>query len=179
MTIKDVVHMPGSSCNLFSLTKRLNQRWTLGGNSDSIWLKKGGQKIVFDIKIKTPKGAIYAIYTKRHPSGTSEVATVGRDPSKPVDVQTTHGTMGHINKVDSRKSIKHLGYEIKQDMMSTCGACAEAKTKQKNLPSRVETSTKVLQVKEEVKTINKRMHLDISTIKAPVGICMTVTKLQW
>eukprot|EP00957_Ditylum_brightwellii_P099460 7576375-Ditylum_brightwellii.AAC.1 len=40
--------------------------------------------------------------------------------------------------------------------MSTCEACAEAKAKQKRLPSRVETIT-----------------------KAPTGICTTVTKLQW
>eukprot|EP00957_Ditylum_brightwellii_P182996 13938327-Ditylum_brightwellii.AAC.2 len=63
--------------------------------------------------------------------------------------------------------------------MPTCGACAKAKAKQKSLPSRVEISTKVVQVKEEVKTINKRMHSDISTIKAPAGICTTVTKPQW
>eukprot|EP00957_Ditylum_brightwellii_P164726 12541910-Ditylum_brightwellii.AAC.1 len=74
--------------------------------------ERGLKKI--DIKIKTPKGAIYTIYINRHPVGTSEVATVGRDPSKPVDVQAAHGMIGHINEVDSHKSIKHLGYEIKQ-----------------------------------------------------------------
>eukprot|EP00957_Ditylum_brightwellii_P186547 14203233-Ditylum_brightwellii.AAC.1 len=83
-----------------------------------------------------PKGAIYAIYIKRHPTGTSEVATVGRDPSKLVDMQAAHGMMGHINEVDSYKIIKHIGYEIKQEIMLTCGACAEAKAKQKSLPSR-------------------------------------------
>eukprot|EP00957_Ditylum_brightwellii_P026824 2028146-Ditylum_brightwellii.AAC.1 len=126
-----------------------------------------------------PKGAFYAIYIKRHPAGTSKVATVGRDPSKPVDVQVAHGMMGHINEFDSCKSIKHLGYEIKQETMSTCRSCAEAKVKQKSLSSRVETSTKMMRVKEEVKTVKKRIHLDILTIKAATGICTTVTKLQW
>eukprot|EP00957_Ditylum_brightwellii_P092230 7021209-Ditylum_brightwellii.AAC.1 len=95
-----------------------------------------------------------------------------------VDLQAAHGMMGHIKEVDSCKSTKHLRYEMKQEIMSTCGACAEAKAKQKSLPSRVETSTKVVQVKEEVKTVSERMHLDISTIKAPAGICTTVTKPQ-
>eukprot|EP00957_Ditylum_brightwellii_P076270 5797437-Ditylum_brightwellii.AAC.1 len=63
--------------------------------------------------------------------------------------------------------------------MSTCGVYDEAKAKQKSLPARVETSTKVVREKEEVKTVNKRMHLDISTIKAPAGIRTTVTKPQW
>ena len=36
ITIKDVVHMPGSGYNLFSLTKRLDQGWQLGGDNNSI-----------------------------------------------------------------------------------------------------------------------------------------------
>eukprot|EP00957_Ditylum_brightwellii_P051246 3885440-Ditylum_brightwellii.AAC.1 len=54
-TTKEVVHMPKAGYNLFSLTKRLGQGWTLGGDSNAIWITKGSVKIIFDIKIKTPK----------------------------------------------------------------------------------------------------------------------------
>eukprot|EP00957_Ditylum_brightwellii_P038829 2934841-Ditylum_brightwellii.AAC.1 len=64
-TIKDVVHMPNAGYNLFSLTKRLEQGWALGGGSSTIWITKGNAKITFNIKIKTPKGVIFAIYFKR------------------------------------------------------------------------------------------------------------------
>ena len=36
VTIKDMVHMPGSSFNLFSITKRLEEGWKLGGDSNKI-----------------------------------------------------------------------------------------------------------------------------------------------
>ena len=58
MTIKAVVHMPGSKFNLFSIAKRLEEGWKLFGDSNKIWIENGHDKITFDIKIKTPKGAI-------------------------------------------------------------------------------------------------------------------------
>ena len=64
-TIKDVVHTPNSRFNLFSVTKRMQDGWILGGDKESMWLTKGDQKINFDIKISTPKGALFCIYFKR------------------------------------------------------------------------------------------------------------------
>ena len=49
-TIKQVVYVPGSNFNLFSLSKRLENGWKLGGDATAIWLAKGGNKITFDIK---------------------------------------------------------------------------------------------------------------------------------
>ena len=37
----------------------------IGGNANAIWLEKGDYKILFDIKIKTPKGALFCAYFKR------------------------------------------------------------------------------------------------------------------
>jgi len=54
-TIKELVYVSGSSFNLFSLSKRLENGWKLGGDAKAIWLEKGEYKILFDIKIKTPK----------------------------------------------------------------------------------------------------------------------------
>ena len=50
-----MVYSPESEFNLFSLTKRLDTGHVLGGDRDSIWISKGDHKLVFDIKIKTPK----------------------------------------------------------------------------------------------------------------------------
>ena len=38
MIIDDMVVMPNSEFNLFSISKRLEKGWKLGGNSDAIWL---------------------------------------------------------------------------------------------------------------------------------------------
>eukprot|EP00957_Ditylum_brightwellii_P047434 3603209-Ditylum_brightwellii.AAC.1 len=63
--IEGIVHLPQAGYNLFSITKQLDEGWALGGGAEAIWLKKGKQKIMFDINIKTPKGTIFVIYLKR------------------------------------------------------------------------------------------------------------------
>ena len=65
-------YIPKENFNLFSLTQRMKQGWTLGRNDESIWLEKGGNRITFDIVITTPKGAIYCAYLCQQ---GSEVAT--------------------------------------------------------------------------------------------------------
>ena len=47
------------------MNKQLNGGYALGGNKSSIWFEKGNDKIVFDTKNKTPKGAIFTAYFKR------------------------------------------------------------------------------------------------------------------
>jgi hypothetical protein len=60
--MSDVKVVPDNKFNLFSITKRLNSGWKLGGDTNSIWLSKGNNKVVFDLKIKTKGGSIYAMY---------------------------------------------------------------------------------------------------------------------
>eukprot|EP00957_Ditylum_brightwellii_P076350 5802770-Ditylum_brightwellii.AAC.1 len=86
--------------------------------------------------------------------------------------------MGHVNEADTHKSVKHLGYEVKKGALSPCEACAEAKAKQKSLPTRVVTIVTVIKPKIKVGKVNEQMHLDISIIKAPAGVNVTVDKLQ-
>eukprot|EP00957_Ditylum_brightwellii_P101705 7751076-Ditylum_brightwellii.AAC.1 len=77
--IKDAVHIPNAGYNLLSLTKRLEQEWALGGDSNVIWITKGNAKIAFDIKIKTPKGAISAMYFKCKETTSEEMLALGTD----------------------------------------------------------------------------------------------------
>jgi hypothetical protein len=57
--ITDVSHLPEGNFNLFSLTRLQKKRWTLSGNSDYIKLQKGGNSLLFNIVVNTPKGALY------------------------------------------------------------------------------------------------------------------------
>jgi hypothetical protein len=36
------------------------------GNSEKIWIEKGEHKIVFDIRIETPEGLIFALHHKQN-----------------------------------------------------------------------------------------------------------------
>eukprot|EP00957_Ditylum_brightwellii_P193164 14708329-Ditylum_brightwellii.AAC.1 len=60
--------------------------------------------------------------------------------------------------------------------MEKCVACAESKAQQKNLPTRIEVVKKEVRIKEVPKKVNEHMCLDISTIKAPANVKVTVTK---
>eukprot|EP00957_Ditylum_brightwellii_P182152 13878236-Ditylum_brightwellii.AAC.1 len=51
--------------------------------------------------------------------------------------------------------------------------------KQKSLTSRTEIVKRVAIKKDTPKQVNERTNLDISTIKAPVGVKVTVKKPQW
>ena len=177
--IKDIVHLPQSGYNLFSLTKRLEDGWTLGGNANAIWITKGKLKVTFDIKIKTPKGAIFAIYLKRKVNDDKEVAAVMPDKNKSISTTVAHGLTGHINETDSKKIVKHLGYKVSRGSAPKCEPCAQSKAKQKSLPSRITVIKKVVQPKAIAATVNEHIHLDISTIKAPAKLNIKVIRPNW
>jgi hypothetical protein len=59
--MSDVKVVPDNKFNLFSITKRLNSGWKLGGDEKSMWLSKGKNKVVFDLMIKTKGGYIFAM----------------------------------------------------------------------------------------------------------------------
>jgi hypothetical protein len=61
----DVTFIPTGKYNLFSLTKMMKGGWKLNGDDNTIYLMKDDKTIVFDIKIPTPKGVLYAMYLKR------------------------------------------------------------------------------------------------------------------
>ena len=127
--IKDMVYSPGSEFNLFSLTKRLDDEWILGGNKKCIWISQGNKKIVFDIKIVTPKGAIFAAYFKRKMRKSEKVAAVMADKRREITAEAAHGLVGHINDHKGRQVVQYLGFKIARKVMTPCGACAEAKAK--------------------------------------------------
>ena len=60
-----------------------------------------------------------------------------------------------------------------------CVACATAKAKQKSLPKNEIILKKEVHLKEKSKEVNERMYIDISTVKSPKSVSVTVTKPQW
>ena len=44
-TIKDMVYSPNSKFNLFSITKRLEDGYELGGDKEAIWISKGEKRL--------------------------------------------------------------------------------------------------------------------------------------
>ena len=179
VVIQDVVHSPGSEFNLFSLTKRLDDGYILGGDKNSIWIKKGSHKIVFDIKIKTPKGAIFAAYFKRKVCEGDEVAVVATVKQKKINMTTAHGLVGHMNTVDGNRIVEYLGFVLKHKVMEPCEACAESKAKQMSLPKRTQIVRVEVKPRNVEKVANGKIYLDMSSVKKPKLLDISVNKPNW
>ena len=105
-----------------------------------------------------------------------EMAATAKNCGKKISKKFSHDLTGHINSEESEKTVKYLGYDLSRGGMNPCEACAEAKAKMKNLPTRVHTVDTIVRPRVIPARPNNLMSLDISTIKAPEGVKITVSK---
>ena len=164
--LTDVSICPQSAYNLFSLTRMVEQGWIMSGDKNGISIKKGKSKVLFDIKISTPKGALYCMYLKPDVEVAAAMVagsgTVSGGPKKsPMSIDVAHELLGHTDERRTRETAKHLGWELKEGKMKPCGACTAGKAKQKSVPK--ESTHQV------AKSNGERVFLDIATVKAPPG----------
>ena len=153
----DVRLTPGNKYNLFSISKRLKEGWTMTGNIEGMVLKKGDQEVKFDLVIPTHKGVIFAMYINRETTNEEEVAGIGTTQVTRLNIKKAHELLGHMNEEMTRKAAKHLGWEITKGTMKTCESCAIGKAKQKNVPKKSDHVGS--------KANGERVFLDIATIK--------------
>jgi hypothetical protein len=106
-----VAYVPTSKFNLFSLTRMMINNWILGGDENSIWLEKGRNKIIFDIKIKTSTGAIYCAYMKRKLELTNLSTYVTRKEVTQTVFQA-HKRLGHSNEDATRATADIVGMKL-------------------------------------------------------------------
>ena len=104
----EVQYLPKMKYNLFSLTKRMNGGWKLISESEKIRLKKGNQEVTFDIKIPTPKGAVYAMYLSRE----NEIGGSATEVGTKMMIQQVHERLGHCGEEATRKTAKELGWTL-------------------------------------------------------------------
>ena len=107
-------HLPDGKFNLFSVSRLQNEGWLWQGDKDCIWMTKEKGKVVFDIKIPTPKGAVYAMYFKRL-SVQGEHANGATDGGLKLTIEQAHACLGHIGEDAVCKIAGHIGWHL------TCG----------------------------------------------------------
>jgi hypothetical protein len=167
--LTEVTLLSNGPFNLFSVGRITNKLgWLLHGDRDKFWLEKNGNKVVFDIVVQTPKGAVYCMYFKR----TAEGAEVGGAmvESKMTmncahDVLPHHGTEREIRRMAQARNIKLIPGNLK-----SCEACTIGKAKQKDVPKNTN-----MQPPETGRLI---LFLDIATVKTPKG-APTISKPNW
>ena len=160
----DVSHLPDGKFNLFSVSRLQNEGWLLHGDKDRIWMTKSKNRIVFDIKIQTPKGAVYAMYFKRSCVFQEELANGATDGGGlKVTIEQAHARLGHIGEDAVRKIAGHIGWHITRGKLTACEACAVGKARQRNLGNHLSDLPTVV-------CDRRRVHLDISSIKKPENV---------
>ena len=166
--ITDVSFNPKFNFNLFSAARCLNQGWTMTGCKKDITLISpcGSHKIVFDIVVQTPKGAIYATMLKRQQEfANAEVEAAPR----PISLKDAHAKLGHCDIEKTKRTARKLGWDIKDATMPPCASCAAGKAKQRAVPKSSD--------RDKATRPGERWYHDESTIADKAGA--KAPKKQW
>ena len=164
--LQKVDYVPGSVFNLFSFTMLQNQGWKCTGTDNGYMLVKDGQKILFDIGIKTTEGIVWCMYFQQ--DGKLANVTI-KGETKTCNIQQAHAQLGHMGEELTQKTAKQLEWKLSRGSLGVCEPCTIAKAKQKNLPK-----TK----KEPSEDGQIWMYTDIATIKDKNGM-PKVWKPHW
>lgn len=89
---------------------------------------------------------------------------------KKINVNLAHELFDHGDENSTQETAAALGYEIARGAMKPCKACADAKAKQKNLPTHREHVPS--------KESNERIFLNLATVKAPKSLKVTAKRLS-
>ena len=122
------------------------------GDQDKIEYEKEGSKLVFDLKMNSPKGMVFGARLTRTATEVGGVVQA----TKKISIKTAHERLGHLSEEETRKTAKQLGWTLSKGSLGTCESCAIGKAKQK----RVKTS----EPKEKSNKVNGRIYLDMSRI---------------
>jgi hypothetical protein len=106
----------------------MNDGWELIGKDKVMMLKKFEHTIYFNIKIYTPKGALYAMYIERE----HKIGAVTKNIK--MMIKQAHDKLGHCSEDLTQKMAKQLRWTINSRALGPCESCAAGKAKQKNVP---------------------------------------------
>jgi hypothetical protein len=149
----------GANCKWLSITRILKQGWKFDGDNNMMWLTKDVDTMVFDVVVNTNKGMLFLICIKRNNEMAN--ATVSDPEPVSITIQEAHAKLGHGGEEKTRRAAQALGWEIKKGGLTPCEACADGKSKQKNIPKESDHV--------EYKVSGGCVFLDISTVKVYVN----------
>ena len=163
--LTQVQHMVGSPFNLLSVTRLFLLGWKLqDGDVDHMTFIKGNLKIRCDIKVKTNKGFLFAVYLKRKTSVIEELAQATVQ-ARSMTVNEAHRLYGHHDEATTRKIAERMNVHVTRGAMVPCESCGLGKAKQKNVANNnnEEKETK------KATSPNERIYADLTTVKKAEG----------
>ncbi len=136
--------------------------------------------IVFDLVIRTKNGTlICAKFTRnicKSEMANSVIQSV-ESSSKiakkilKVNIKRAHKCFGHMNEIATCKTAAQLEMEFSRTGFAMCESCAIGKAQQRNVPKE--------SLGEKATTFNGRLGHDLSKIKVPEGLDVTINKPNW
>jgi hypothetical protein len=139
--------------NLFSISKSLQNGWSISNKGVEIKLSKGKTKIVFDRIIKTSKGLVVGV---ENLSRTDAMAHVMLGWGISIDVNILHTVLWHSSQEITKKTAEYYGLKI-TGTLKPCSDCQTAKSKQNAVTKESETRSTIPR---------ERLFIDPSTVKA-------------
>ena len=129
------VHLiPGAPFTLISGTKLLTLGYKMSGDKNGLRYTKGGHKLKFNMKVKSPKGMLLCARLTHTADEVGGVAnTTQYKPTKTVSIVKAHDKLGHMDEEATRKTAKQLGWTITRGTLPKCESCAKGKAKQKKV----------------------------------------------
>jgi hypothetical protein len=158
--LQDVSYGTSNEFNLISLTRLESLGWTQVGERDRIVCHSPtGEEIIFDIKIPTKKGCVFAVCFERQ----SEVSAVHADGHEEIvprrgSVNQWHAKFGHCSEALTRRMAQTLGFVVNRGVMRAYAACGMGQSKP--FPKSTETV---------LPGVGQRLHADINTIRVKHG----------
>ena len=125
----NVAYSPQMKYSLFSLSQLMDDDWKRMGDTKGIMMIKKGNKLVFDIKVRTNTGLVYCLYIN---CMSNKIACPSITHRRPWSINDAHEWLGHPGKDVKHKIVKGLNLNM-QPGLGTCWACTMANAKQKNV----------------------------------------------
>ena len=155
--LKDFQYVPGMWTNLISLTKAMQQNWTIGSVGETLFMTKHGTKVKFDKKLKTTSGFVSGCeVVSRTTSSKGEILLTSLlEKGREVHIQDFHNIMGHPSIDTTEKTATTYGITL-IGQPQPCEECALAKSKQANVSKETDIKSN---------TPGERLFIDISSIQ--------------
>ena len=157
--------MPGSPFNLLSGTWLIQKGYKMLGDESAISFTKGNIEIRCDLKIRTNKGLLYAVYLKRTATSASRVElSQAVVQARTMTINEAHAVFGHHDEKTTRRIASYMGIHVTRGSMIPCESCGLGKAKQKNIAQIEEQQDG----RKKATVPNERIYADMSSVR-PTG----------
>ncbi len=146
ITLTNVSYIPDLMVNLFSLTAIMEKNFHVDGTNKGIKIQKGDWTMLFNTRIGTPKGHVYASTMIPENENDFESANVI------IGHEDAHQLLGHPGRNKLFGTSESLKWNLSNQVLNQCEDCLKGKANRMRL--------------NQEATAGERLMIDISSVKS-------------